>query len=243
MPLILPTTDAKVSRSLQVCPTSYREADAILRAQCGVTLRTVLSRLQGHLDQTTHNARLDGAEWYGAARQVALDLSRTYALPLPIAAYVIAALSPRTRWNANVRAAYDVLAGRPTSGAILPSNIARANAVIGAYVHATFNGLPYAVEHAFLALGDGPKVQAFAQNVSGNLSHVTIDVWAARAALIRHSVKRGDDIANEHCEGALSRKGVYNALSYAYSHIAKRHGYSPAQVQAIVWVQVRGNAQ
>lgn len=70
---------------------------------------------------------------------------------------------------------------------------------------------------ARLAVTYAPKVRAFYRNLMGDLDHVTVDVWAARAA--------GVDPAN-----------------FRYRRAAQLSGVAPAELQSVVWVNQRGSA-
>jgi hypothetical protein len=73
-------------------------------------------------------------------------------------------------------------------------------------------------------------VNAFARNIAGDLDAVTIDMWAFAAAC--------GDLADKY----LARAGSYETVANAYRIAAKRFGIKPAQMQAIVWVAIRGRA-
>jgi hypothetical protein len=68
----------------------------------------------------------------------------------------------------------------------------------------------------------GPKVIAFFLNIIGDENHVTVDIWATRAAVGR------------------SIPGKDRALiAEAYRRAAKKRNVSPRDFQATVWVTVR----
>jgi hypothetical protein len=73
----------------------------------------------------------------------------------------------------------------------------------------------------------GPKINPFAHNIAGNEYLVATDRWAQRAA--------GADTF-------IGRIGVRATLIDAYRKAAAAQGISPAVMQAIVWVHVRGSA-
>ncbi len=69
----------------------------------------------------------------------------------------------------------------------------------------------------------GPKVSAFAANLKGDMSQVTIDVWMLRYYGI---------------EGSVTKK-VYAELVARVTAEAQEHGYAPAEYQAIIWTMIR----
>lgn len=77
----------------------------------------------------------------------------------------------------------------------------------------------------FAAL-NGLKTNAFARNISGDLNAVTIDAWMLRPFGLRDATK-----AN------------YRTLSEAIRVVAAEVGMTPADLQALIWVRLRGKAE
>jgi hypothetical protein len=154
-------------------------------------------------------------DWYETAQNLALEMAREYGVTLEIAASVIAATSPRTIWSFNVKHARAILAGEEIPAGALGTNDKRGRdcAILG------FDGL-----------GNGPKVNAFARNIAGDLHAVTIDMWALVAAM-------GETYG---VPKYLARRGAYDTIATAYRDAADFYGILPAQMQAIVWVAIRG---
>lgn len=71
----------------------------------------------------------------------------------------------------------------------------------------------------------GPKVRAFWRAICGDTASVTVDMWAAKAA--------GVDP-----EGLTPSR--IRAIQRAYELAAASRGETPRDLQAIVWLQVRG---
>jgi len=128
-------------------------------------------------------------------------------------AALIAATSPRTRWSANLAMARGVAMGDAHVPG-LKRNVATARRA--------------------LTLADpaevfrGPKTRAFHANLSGDESAVTLDIWMCRAMGVTPAT--------------LARVGVYEALADIVRNLAARYDVTPAQFQAVVWVQIRGAA-
>lgn len=156
-------------------------------------------------------------DWYATAQGIALEFSREFGVTLEIAASVIAATSPRTIWSFNVKHARAILAGEDAPSGALGTNDKRGRDAL----YLGFDGL-----------GNGPKVNAFARNIAGDLHHVTIDMWALSAAM-------GDVYG---VPKYLARRGAYESIAHAYRDAADIYGVLPAQMQAIVWVAIRGRA-
>ena len=157
-----------------------------------------------------------GLEWYGRAERAAADVAPH---DPTTGAAIIAALSPRNRWNVNVAQAARV-ALAAACGFDCPAVSTGGNR-----------------EKAWrIALGEsaadvlrGPKVRAFFANITGDDSAVTVDVWAARAA---EGLSRTDAPSGRR----------YALIARAYRDVAESLGVPPRHVQAAVWVHVRGSA-
>jgi len=166
----------------------------------------------------------DGRAWY--RETAAATLSRVVAasafrLTRERAAAIVALLSPRCAWRANVARAIDV-AARVADGR-------DPGAVPGAFGYA--RPLIRRACRADVAPGSvfrpetGPKTAAFYRNLCGDLAPVTVDVWAARAV--------GAEVAD------LSDLATYDAVAEAYREAARALGDAPASVQAVAWIAVR----
>ena len=160
----------------------------------------------------------DGIDWYRTAHATACDIANVYGMDTDTAARIIAVLSPRKRWSENVQGAVAVArawardAGIPDLPGFFRANVRKAWDIA--------NGDPDALK--------GPKVTRFYQNIMGDDSHVTLDVWAMRAA-------GSDDIAPRG-------KAHYAEIAQAYVTVAHEHGIPASALQAIAWTVVRGKA-
>lgn len=180
-------------------------------------LRHASARVEGWLNAATAQDLAEGLHWYDRARTVAEDMSTEYGLSVRHCAGVIAALSPRCQWAANVAGARKMIAAA-TAGDLEPSvNGLRDNR---AKAWRIANG-----EDPDTVLS-GPKVRAFYANIMGDGEPVTLDVWCARAA--------------EGRSNPNAPKGRrYECLSEAYRRTARARGLAPRDVQAAVWTVYR----
>lgn len=188
--------------------------DDILRRKCGTTTRTVTNRIMRVFARATESDVLAGKAWYHSAQAVARELADAGDISVTAAAAVIAHLSPRCPWDRNLKMARDLVLTGDTGG--LRTNISKARRALIA-------------DDPWSTFGKGPKTRAFAANILGDEHAVTVDVWAARIAGVT--------------EEQLGLVGVYEAVSHAYRLAAKRAGITPAQMQAITWVVIRGSAE
>lgn len=192
--------------------TKIRPADALDKA--GMTTRRTVANIMAIYAAATEEDIVAGKQWYAEAFNVASELAEVGHLSLETAAVVIAHLSPRTSWARNIEQARALIATGEAPGAI-GGNLERARKALAA-------------TNPWDTFGKAPKTRAFAANILGNENEVTVDVWAARVAGVS--------------EEALSRVGVYDAVAHAYRLAAKRVGITPAAMQAITWVVMRGRA-
>jgi hypothetical protein len=186
-----------------------RPGPTLQRVGAGGTVQTV-RRILSWWDVADDGCREAGDVWYPLAREHAATVAQLADVTLPVAARAIAELSPRCRWEWNVRAAY-VLAQGGTPSRVLPESVVVARRV--------------------LAGGEGrseltaPKVHAFARNILGCRDSVTVDAWALRVAGVP--------------EGAIGRVGVYAAVAHAYRLAARRANVTPCVMQAVTWCAIR----
>ena len=164
-----------------------------------------------------------GLQWYHLAREHAERISQL-GVTLEQAAYVIAALSPRTAWNHNLATAWSIVKHWKAGGDVdnydktgcraLPLNISKA----------------FAILDGNLSVLSGNKVTAFADNIlyPSASKRVTVDSWATRIAWGLVTVN--DEI------GRHPTPKEYREISAAYQAVAGFVGLLPLEVQAITWV-------
>lgn len=165
----------------------------------------------------------------GAAAWSRMSADERRALTAQVAG-VIAALSPRCQWSTNVAWASAVMLAARRGGACpaVHTKTMRRQAWRIARGEA-----PLSVLH-------GPKVRAFWANIVGDTDAVTVDVWAVRAARgDRPTVADGRGRMRYADNGRVSAR-EYAAYADVYRRAARRLGVTPREVQAAVWVAVRG---
>ena len=191
--------------------------DETLREVFGTNTRSMVKRILDTYAIADDSIRTAGNNWYREAGDHCDTLSTNHGISRETAAAVIAHLSPRTSWARNVAGAY-ALCASGTAPHCMEANVTRALCALG-------SSDP-------LATLNGPKTAAFARNILGDYSVVTVDVWALRIAL-----PAGTEKAT--MEKGIGRKGVYSAIARAYTIAANRAGIEPAVMQAITWIVVR----
>lgn len=164
-------------------------------------------------DAETHE---QGREWYSSAKRLARRLSARNGITVGQAAGCIASASLNQSWKGNVTLAYRLCAGDLCG---LTEVRAECEAILaGEYPAVAL------VSHGVRAT----KRQNFYLNIMGSPRAVTVDRWAARAI--------GTDGPK-----ILSRKGGYEYIADCYRNVADALDIAPRDLQAIVWIQVRGS--
>lgn len=192
-------------------------------SRMGTDQRAMRRNIRNWYQQATDEQIMQGREWYGNALDIAITVSELADIDIVRAAAIVSAYSPQVSWTANKKAALEFAAtGRKISG-ILGESHERAIRVLSA-------DDPIAELNA--KTGKAHKIVSFARNILGETDSVTIDVWAARAALGMR----------EDAETVLTRVGAYQQVQAAYMAVARELGISGPVLQAIVWVTIRGRA-
>ena len=197
-----------------------------------------------------------GRDWYPMARSVARQLAARYGVGIDTAAGVIAALSPRCSWSANMAAAEAVLREH-ADGVTLPplpgvygGNIRKARNIAAAGDnYPRCNGTRVGKRGGLVQCAGrahsgpaadylhGPKVTEFAATIGGKRDGRVVDVWATRAA----DVHPADvlHLAADDPRRTGDPAGRIAQLQDAYAEVAAEYGEDPRVTQAIVWTRIR----
>ena len=152
------------------------------------------------------------AEWYERAHASILDFSAACQIDSYHVANVTAILSPRLQVARNAKLAVQYLTTDDTTGIMKGRISAIENYVRTGAVAMT-----------------GQKVRNFAANLNGDLSRVTVDVWACRSFGVDY----------EGPDSPAKSDAVYATMAGRYTRLANRFGISPAGFQAMVWFGIR----
>jgi hypothetical protein len=202
------------------------------------------SQFKGHVENIINKYReatpalLEGGhQWYAKAHEEATKLGKG---DTKRGAGIIAALSPLSDWERNVREAKELVKTGNVKSALLPANVAKAQRI-------------NAGESPEEVLG-GHKVTNFFQNIHdpSNTSPVTIDRHAYDIAMGRPFAgtgrpKTAEDLKVPRQTGVMSQDlglssmGRYQHFVHAYQHAAGELGVDvPNKAQATSWVTHRG---
>jgi len=169
--------------------------------------------------------KAQGNAWYPTAKAAAKALQEAYGVRLEVAIGVIAALSPRNKWERNLadaEALIKVYKIDPQSAANVKvctfgKNKAKALQILA---------LTDANWASVLAILSGPKLREFASCIIGNCDEVCIDGHA-------YSVWLGDRVvlAKVPAIGVKLRRQI----KADYQAAAEALGVAPSVVQAVTW--------
>lgn len=185
-----------------------------------------LKKISNNLDRAYNNANkfdIDyGLNWYKEVNNICLDIASRYNTTTRIVAGVISALSPRNKWEQNIRDTYKVFDA--IEQGLGPNDIKVC----------TFNNNK---AKAFrIALGQETitdkslKTYNFVNNIAYlSEDHLTIDIWHLRACFDK-MIK---------IDNASIGRIAYEQIKELTIKKAAKQGLKGYQYQAIVWSQLR----
>jgi hypothetical protein len=181
-----------------------------------------LMNLLAVFEEATPQEVIEGMAWYDEAHKLACDLAQRFGVSLDVAAGVIAALSPRSRWERNVQDAENVIAAHvqgtdpvQVSCSTFHRNKERAIQILAA-----------GARHGILS---GDKVNAFADCIEDpDGDAVTVDSHAYNAWVGERIVTNGS--------GLRVTPRRFRECAADYRKVAGLYHIKPHQAQAIIWL-------
>lgn len=172
-------------------------------------------------DSATATQQANGLSWYKRANSHAKYLAKTYNTSLNKVCGIIAALSPATSWDRNIKDTEELLKGNSAHKfGTYGQNVLKAYKILNA-------SLEMDIE-LFFSMKTGAKTYNFYRNIlePTNPNYVTIDrhaiaVWAG---------------TNENKAASLK---LYREIAADYIAVAKQLNVLPCELQAITWVTYR----
>ena len=174
------------------------------------------------LEQATPQEVIQGMGWYEQARAMARRLADRYGLSLDVVAGVIAALSPRSRWERNVVDAESLIAAYTVGEdpMAVPVTTFHRNKECAIRV------LEVGTRHGVLS---GFKVCSFADNIENPSGDpITVDSHSYNAWIGHRAISSGN--------GPRVTPKRYLECAEGYSKVADLYGIRPSQAQAIIWL-------
>lgn len=211
---------ATVTAILRSYERHNRHADStpIPRARATLPPAGFAANLARAADQLTPDDLAEGRLWWPRATDEVAWLAGHYRVPFRMLAYAAAAVSPGLRWEATLDVLRDLLDARAAGAPTFPRT-----------GHATFGFRDRAKAWAILEGGpdawqrcSGPKVEAVAANLLGDLDAVAVDRHIVRAAT-------GSDRRQVAPATAVKIAGAVRLLAVI-------RGLRPAELQAALWV-------
>jgi len=184
---------------------------------------TKISRnLDYYFNKATKNEIKTGLSWYKDANDICKDIATKYNTTTLIAAQVISALSPRNKWDKNIKDSYKVFDaiknGIPAESikvSTFHTNKFKSYAIINNNVQITDKSL---------------KTYNFVNNIALlSNDHLTIDIWHLRACFSR-IIK---------IDKANIGRIAYQQIKEVTIKKANKLGIKGYELQAIIWGSIR----
>ena len=192
--------------------------------------RTNIDNIKAVYQLASLTEQQDGVTWYPAADQIAISLADRYEISEPQAIGVIAALSPRNRWERNVQDADALIAafraGGPDQAMLTRVCTFTANKAKAVRVLQLSRAADLAT---VLDVLSGPKLREFASCIAG-LPDVCID---GHAFCIWQGERTG--LKDVPAIGVKLRRQI----KADYVTAADELGVTPSACQAVTWVAWR----
>ncbi len=181
-----------------------------------------LNKISKNLDKwfnlATKEEITEGLEWYKKANDICKDIAQKFNTTELISASVISALSPRNKWEQNIKDAYKVFQ------AVQEGN--EANDIKVCTFHTNkFKAFEIAKGNKVIS-ADSQKTFAFVNNIAHlDNNFVTTDVWHLRACFNKTMGSCG--------------KLAYNQIQKLTIKKADKLGLKGFEYQAIIWASIR----
>jgi hypothetical protein len=183
-----------------------------------VNKRIGINNIRRVLSAATQEEMNQGLAWYRDARIFCRRMAKTYDISLDVAIGVLSALSPRNKWENNLRDAENVM--KACKAGLGPSDV-----TVTTFTFNKEKAFRIIRENAPILSKTSNKTASFFDNIRNPQSNeLTVDIHA-------FSIFMGFRAEN----GTLTDTH-YEAIADAYRRVAKREGYRPYEVQAITWV-------
>ena len=186
------------------------------------------NHIQALLDLATAAETAGGRSWYEQANQIAITLADRYEITEEQACGVIAALSPRNKWDRNVIDAENLIAAFVAGGAEAAEEVKVCTFSANKAKAIRILDEAFADGGVFMILS-GPKLKEFYSCIRG-LDDVCIDGHA-------YSIWFGDRV--KLADVPTIGKKLREQIKKDYLAVAKRNNLKGYEVQAITWVAHR----
>ena len=184
---------------------------------------TKISRnLDYYFNKATKQEIKDGLSWYKDANNICKDIATKYNTTTLIAAQVISALSPRNKWDKNIKDSYKVFES-------IKNGIPAESIKVSTFHTNKFKS--YAIVNNNVQITDKSlKTYNFVNNIALlSNEHLTIDIWHLRACFSR-IIK---------IDKANIGRIAYHQIKELTIKKANKLGIKGFELQAIIWGSIR----
>ena len=187
-------------------------------------LRKISSNLDYFFNIATNEEIKQGLAWYKQANKFCVDTAKQYNTTPLIVASVVSALSPRNKWEQNLKDAKKVF--KAIKEGKSPEEIK-----VCTFHNNKFKAFELAKENIYIT-EQSPKTFNFVRNIAHlDPTSLTIDIWHIRACL-----KQFKSIGN-----AQIGKVAYKQIKELTIKKAQKLGLKGFEYQAILWLSVQNN--
>jgi hypothetical protein len=186
-----------------------------------IQLAEINSNLDNYFALATDSDIDNGIAWYKQAHYICKDLSKQYNVPIAVVAGIVSALSPRNKWNQNIKDTITVLNA-------IHHNLSPNDIKVCTF-HKNKNKAFLIAKGKIKIMDQSLKTFNFVKNIADlDENYVTIDVWHLRACF-------GKTISN------TPGKKAYEQIKELTINKAKQYGLKGFEYQAIIWNSVKNN--
>ena len=195
-----------------------------MKKQSKYELQKISKNLDYFFNLATDEEIKQGKRWYKLANQFCIDTAKQYNTEPLIVASVVSALSPRNRWEQNLKDAKKVFK------AIQEGKEAE-DIKVCTFHKNKFKAFELAKGHIFIT-EDSPKTYNFVRNIAHlDPTALTVDIWHIRACL-----KQFKSIST-----AQIGKVAYKQIKDLTIKKAQRLGLTGFEYQAVIWLATQNN--
>lgn len=177
--------------------------------------QSIYENFLAYFKMATANQLNFGKGWYQFAHDECVKLAAETGYDLARVCGVVSALSPRCRWELNIKYARTLLLTGDVRGAILGASVVKAKRIMAG--------------EEIRGVLSGPKTCSFYWNIlcpeCGE--HSTQDTWMGKAAW------------GLAWNGNIRAGAQYDMMHAACARVAKEHNILAQEVQAVIWVVIR----
>lgn len=188
-------------------------------------LDKISKNLDYFFDQATNQDVKEGLSWYSDANRICREMAKAYPIDTFTAAQVISALSPRNKWEQNIKDAWKVL------DAVFIDDQNPEDIKVCTFHSNKYKAFAIARGEVEIA-SRSPKTYAFCKNIAFlDNDYVTVDIWHLRACFNK-IIK---------IDSASIGKVAYEQISELTKSKAKALGFKGFEFQAIIWGSIRNS--